>query len=445
MNLERELLHFVLTDIKALNTAILRGIEASFVADSLLRKLLNVVFQYYKKYGRVLTEGVLLKILEKASDIKEEEKKNILMLFDEILELQPSCPFDFILDEVIEAEKNKRINEMLLNAVNVSEKRNSEDSINTLKSALSSIETLGSATILGGDIKDSIDERKRRYLDVKKNPEEAQGILTPFAMFNDLTNGVMPGEFCLVMSSTSEGKSTFLLNIGYYAYAQLGKNVIYIQIEMNKEATEGRLDALDSNLRARDIWNARLTGDEEEQYFKTLEKQRKRRGIFYICDIPSDCTTDVISAKIEDLKLQFSPDLVIVDYFDIMTPSYSEKIGVSGWEARKTMAVNLKSIARKHNIPLWTAAQVDAEGMKSKEKSYEVYNVALTKYLPAQTDITISLKSLNTDITSASGIAKLVASLKKNRNNAKGNWVIVAEFSKFRMEQDTRTILHKQL
>jgi len=434
VNIEKEFLHYIVKSKKALNEALARNIRSSFFSNPDLGKLLEVAFKYYRKYNRILSSGVLLKILDKSIEITEKEKKSILMLFDELVDLKPEGPYEFLIDELVENERGKQVNDLLLKTVDVSEKGKVEESLKVIKKGLMDIEGLGKSIVAGGRLKDSIDERKRMYLERKADPQAVQGILTPFKTFNYLTNGVMPGDLCLVISSTSEGKSTFLLNVGYYAYIN-GYNVIYIQIEMPKERLENRLDALDSNLESRKIFLGQLDREEEKKYFEVLKDQRKRTGIFYTCDVPSDCTTDVVSSQIEELKMQFDPDLVIVDYYDIMSPTYSERAGSSGWETRKNMAVNLKSVARKHRVGLWTAAQVDTPGQKSEGKSYELYHVALTKYLPAQTDITLSLKSVDPEVTVATGLGELIATLKKNRNNPKGQFTVFAEFSKFFMEE----------
>ena len=306
-----------------------------------------------------------------------------------------------------------------------------------MKKTLSQIEGLGETIVISGSYKENIDERIRQYYERQRHPETISGILTPFPTLNTFTNGIQPGEFCLVISATSEGKSTFLTNLGYYAYKK-GHNVVYIQIEMSKDQLELRLDAIASNITAREIKLAKLDDKAEKQYFKTLAEQKKFDGEFHIVDIPSGCTTDVISAHLDSIKSQFEPELVLVDYFDIMSAGGNQQADAS-WDTMRKIAVGMKSLAREHKVALWTAAQVDAAGMKVKGESYKIHNTALTKYLPAQTDVTISLKSTNPDIVDATGLAELTGTILKNRNNAKGQFRIFSEFSKFRMEEpDTR-------
>ena len=433
MNIEREFLHYILADTLNMNQSIIRGIQPKYLTNMELGKLYNVALQYYTAYNKKLTNGVLLSVLNKSKDLEEDAKKNILFLLDELIELKPEATFKFIVDELLAAEKERRLQIGLSKSLDLIEKKSVNDGIDSIKRMLGELEGLGDVTIIGGEYSDSIDYRQKQYKETKSQPEKGQGIMTPFPTLNYYTNGAQPGEFCLVISSTSEGKSTFLTNLAYHAYLE-GSNVVYVQIEMTKEQLENRVDAIAANLPARDIRLARLGEEDEAHYYEILEAQRDIKGRFYICDIPDACTTDIIAAQIENIKMRFNPELVIVDYFDIMTAAPGEKAG-GGWEERKNMAVKLKAIARKYKIALWTAAQVDAEGMRSRGESYKVSNVALTKYLPAQTDVTVSLKSTNDTVTDATGLSELVVTLLKNRNNPRGQFVIHAEISKFKMAE----------
>lgn len=71
------------------------------------------------------------------------------------------------------------------------------------------------------------DELQRRYA----NPEQAAGLLTPWAEFNRLTGGFKPGELAIIAGRPSMGKSAVALNVAL-PNAMRGKRVLFFNLEM---------------------------------------------------------------------------------------------------------------------------------------------------------------------------------------------------------------------
>lgn len=169
--------------------------------------------------------------------------------------------------------------------------------------------------------------------------------------------GMAPGTETVFMAPPKAGKSTILVNVAF-ASMQRGKQVVYFSHEISKEEIDFR-------------FTARMTGlsmTQMDRDPKVLEKAMHMRASYWgtykgkliIKDYPiKTVTVDTLRSALYSYEGEFSfrPDLIVVDYADVMR---SGKYKDSGDQERFVQAdvyEGLRALAKEFDCPLITASQ----------------------------------------------------------------------------------------
>jgi len=424
----KDFLSALLLDKKNLSTVIIEGINPDFFPpENFIEKLFfELLINFFKKYGDVFDRSQFINLV---SNLSFEERISLISLYEELINTTPKN-FQFLIDSIKQEYINRKLQNAITSSASLLEKQNFDFAYKQLKRELLNIETVLAKEVKEGAINHSVDIRRQKYKEAK------EGIIQPglkigFPTFDKLTNGLYPAELMVVVAGTSEGKSTFMLNVGHYIHSILGKNVLYVSLENPKVQLERRYDALDSGVSAYKIKTGNMSAEEEKKYFESLERQKNYKGVFYILDVPNNCTGTFISAKLQELKARYTFDLVIVDYLGLMK---AESRTNSIWEAYSDIALSLRGIGRVYNVPVLTAAQVNRSGMKSKS-TYSLDDIALSFLITNHADIVLSLKISEPEVLEISPVAEVTAVINKNRDGAKGRFRINAVFDIMRMAE----------
>lgn len=205
---------------------------------------------------------------------------------------------------------------------------------------------------LGIRFKSNDEERFAMYT----NPE-SHGVRIPTGiphLDHAMGGGLKKGNLGVVLAPPKKGKSTTLINFGFGAtMAAEGWKVAHYSMEMDKEDVQERYDD-------------RLMG-------KLVKKLKKRKPHEYVAALQERLAEDVVgdlftqryhtrTATVGTLRSHLSllsaegflPDVVIVDYADIMKPS--RRIGEMRHE-QAGIYEDLRQLAGEFDIAIWTASQ----------------------------------------------------------------------------------------
>lgn len=175
-----------------------------------------------------------------------------------------------------------------------------------------------------------------------------------------LGGGLEQGSLGIVMAPTGKGKSVCLLNFAGNAVLQ-GYNVAYISLELSEKLVTRRFD----------MFFTRRTKDEllglppNEIYEMTREVHGDRLGELVVKTFP---TKGLSVRQLEGYLKTFQrysgwvPDLLIVDYMDIMKPPPNR----DRWIELEEISNDLCALAGRYQFPIWTASQVNRVGMVAK-------------------------------------------------------------------------------
>lgn len=182
-----------------------------------------------------------------------------------------------------------------------------------------------------------------------KLDKEMGMIPTGWVEFDKLLNGGFSwGQLNYVVSPSGGGKSLCMANLALN-WSLAGFNVLYFTLELDKELVGKRIMAMERNVAYSDITNNIETLSDQVQ----IKRLKDKPGVIQIIDLPRAATPTDIQSCIQNFELEKNiiPEIIIIDYAGIMSPS-DRKVDVNNIHLRdKHIAEELREIARErtHN------------------------------------------------------------------------------------------------
>lgn len=196
--------------------------------------------------------------------------------------------------------------------------------------------------------------------------------------------GLKAGQLGIWMAGTGRGKSIALPQCGKRAVSERLK-VAHYTLELDEEDIALRYDASYGNVPIQDAVG------QESQIFKRVGKVRAMFGNSLIIKFypTRSVTINAIKTHMRQLdSLGFMPDMLIVDYVDLLKPttSYNDEYSDLG-----AITADLRGLAGEYKIPIWTATQVNRAGMASETIDIEHIGDSLRKAQIADVVIAICM------------------------------------------------------
>lgn len=442
-SVETTFLRVLLSDKQNASQAVTKKVKQHYFIEekdapfNINRSLFTVIIKYFLQYHDLPIEETIAITLTH-SPYSSEQQKQVLTRFAELKLLPaPLTTFEFAFDELRKVYSHNLLKQAIRESLDSLEHNDTEKVVDTLKKSIFKVDIEAQDIICEGTIAASAVERQRHYELLKTNPEAFIGLSTGLPTYDQCTGGLKGGEIHIIASKSSEGKSTLLLNIGYNIQVKLDKSVLYVSIEMPKAQVERRYDAIDADVSYEKLKFGKLSPEEEQRYLEAQKRQRTRKGVFYTYDIQGVCTPSLLATKIKELAAQFTFDVVIIDYLNLISADTATH---SLWEEQGKITDEIRKIARTLNIPILTAVQVNREGMKQKADKYEQQHIALSQFIVNHADAILSIKVEDPEALEVSGVAELNCYFMKNRDGARKSFKLIADFERYKMQEPTLTV-----
>jgi archaellum biogenesis ATPase FlaH len=209
--------------------------------------------------------------------------------------------------------------------------------------------------------------------------------------FNKITKGGLPKKTLnIILAGTGVGKS---LAMCHFAAANLsiGKNVLYITMEMAEERIAERIDANLLNIAVDDL--EKMPKDLYEKKVNALKN--KTNGKLIIKEYPTaSASSQHFRNLLNELRLKknFVPDIVYVDYLNICASArIKQGAGVNSYTFIKAIAEELRGLAVEFNVPIISATQTTRSGFSNTDVGLE--DTSESFGLPATADFMFALIS----------------------------------------------------
>jgi len=351
--------------------------------------IIRKTLKYYNEYKTVPTMEVFKVELENL----QQELQNVAVkdLLKQAYKASKATDLNYVKDAFLDFCKNQTLKGALMKSVDLLELGDYDDIRNLIDKALKA----GTERDIGHEYLAEVEDRFR---------EEARNTVeTPWPLINKLLcGGLGQGDLGLIAGGPGGGKSWALVALGAQA-VKMGYTVVHYTLELNEKYVGRRYDACFTEISVSEIMEHR---DEVK------EKIEELRGGLYIREYPAgQATVNTLHAHIEKCKQQnINPDLVIIDYADLMTSKSSKEKR----DKLDDIFTGLRGLATEMKLPIWTASQVNRSG--AREEIIQGDRIAESYSKMMITDFAMSLSRNAEDKENGTGRWHIM----KNRYGADG-------------------------
>lgn len=369
----------------------------SFFDVEYLKFLADRYFSYYNKFKSFPTLGLLVTIIkEDLSDGSDTILRDQIVEYLVRVKSNPH-PGDigYVKEKALDFCKKQAFRQALEKAVDLIQGENFEQVVDLMKKAVS----VGMPNTSGHDF---FDDLEARFVKLNRH-----AVPTGFKRLDEkdiFQGGLGRGEIGVVVAQTGVGKSHFLVALGCNAMRQ-GKNVLHYTFELTEHAVGIRYDSNLCGLPSNEV-------QDNKQIVKDVYKN-KQLGRLIIKEYPTgSATVMMVRNHIEKLQLKgFKPDVILVDYADIMKSSKSYD---ALRHELKLVYEELRNLAMELELPIWTASQANRESAQSDVIGLENMSEAYGKAMVADVVVSLSRKASE----KATGFGRLF--IAKNRAGKDG-------------------------
>jgi len=199
-----------------------------------------------------------------------------------------------------------------------------------------------------------------------------------------LYGGFNRGELNIWCAASGGGKSLFLANLGCN-WALAGLNVIYLTFELSEALVAMRMDSMLTDVPTREIFK---NLEDVELKVKMLGK---KAGSIQIKYLPSGKNANDIRAYLKEYQVKkgFKPDIILIDYLDLMMPM-SVKVSPSDLFVKdKYVSEELRNLAMETQSIVCTASQLNRSAVEEIEFDHSHISGGLSKIQTADNVIGI--------------------------------------------------------
>jgi replicative DNA helicase len=262
------------------------------------------------------------------------------------------------------------------------------------------------------DIEDAI----AYYKNVKEMSRKGSfGIKTNLKGFDDfLPSGISDGHFGILLAYPSIGKSWLSVYMAVEAW-KAGKKPLLISLEMTESEVRNRVYTIMGNGK---FSHKKFSGGEInlDEFRSWADVHFKNMPPFYI--VSSDGLGEVSPAVVRGKTDQYSPDIVFVDYIQLMQPNTktdNEVVRI------KNISRELKILAISEQVPVVAIASATPDDVTDMSSPPSLGQVAWSKQLAYDADWVLSLGR-------SAGSTILECVFRKNRHGFLGEFLIDVDF-----------------
>ena len=396
-------------------------LKSDYFHDRSERLLFEQIESFITKYNNLPTAEILIIELDKNVDVSEEDFSSAQTILAELNETEVNKTW--LIDQTEKFCQDKAIYNAVMNSIQILDGKTKKTK-ESIPEILSDALAVSFDTHVGHDYLEDAEERFDFY-----HRKESH---FPFDLeyFNKITNGGLINKTLnVLMGGPGTGKTLALCHFAA-SYLTQGKNVLYVTLEMAEERISERIDSNLLNVPLNDLRDL-----PKMLYDKKVDKiKEKTAGKLIVKEFPTaQAGVGHFRHLFNELNLKknFDPDILIVDYINICTSSrFKPGANINSYAYIKSIAEELRGFAVEKNMPVLTATQVNREGYGSSDIGME--NTAESFGLPATADLFLALIT-SEEMESLNQI--MVKQLKNRYNDPTANrrFVVGVDRAKMRM------------
>ena len=349
------------------------------------RVLFKEIKDFIVKYNNIPTVDALLIEVDSIASLKEDQVKRIVDTVKELHKDSIDTNMDWLVDNTEKFCQEKAIYHAIMKSIDIMNNKDSTQTKGAIPQLLSDALGVSFDPNVGHDYLEQYEDRYDYYHRVlEKIPFDLE-------FFNKITkNGLPKKTLNIALAGTGVGKSLFMCHMAASCLS-MGKNVLYITLELAEEEVAKRIDANLMNITFDD-----LMGLPREIYEKKAESiKSKTNGKLIVKEYPTAGAGSIhFKSLLNELNLKksFRPDIIFVDYLNIcMSSRIKPGASVNSYTYVKAIAEELRGLAVEYDVPLMSATQTTRSGFVSSDIGLE--DTSESFGLPATADFMFALIS----------------------------------------------------
>ena len=351
--------------------------------DQSHKVVFDLMVNFVGTHNKLPTGKVLELELQKLT-IPAEDLNSAAALINE-LKTKSDIDTEYLINETEKWCKEKAVYNAIMESIQIIDGK-TEKGEGSIPEILS--DALGTSfdQAIGHDYIDNSDDRFDFY-----NKKENR---IPFDLdyLNKITKGGLPNKTLnIALAGTGVGKSLFMCHCAA-ANLQIGKNVLYITMEMAEERIAERIDAnlmdypiQSLNTLPKNVFNSKIEKIAQASIGKLIVKEYPTGAAH----------TGHFRALLNELKLKknFKPDIIYIDYLNICASSRMRGLGgsINSYSYIKAIAEEMRGLAVEFNVPIVSATQTTRSGFSNTDVGLE--DTSESFGLPATADLMFALIS----------------------------------------------------
>jgi replicative DNA helicase len=333
-------------------------LKPEYFQDYNQKVLYEEINSFISSYNKLPTIEVLEIEISKRTDINENSYHEVNVILKSLD--NENVSLEWLIETTESWCQDRAIYLALMDSIQIADGNDEKRGRDAIPSILQDALAVSFDNNIGHDYFENSDERFEYYHDVQtKIPFDLERL-------NQITKGGVKNKTLnIIMGTTNAGKSICLCSFAS-SYLRLGKNVLYITLEMSEEEIAKRIDSnlLDFNIDAissvsKSLYNERITNLQNRINGKLIIKEYPTGG----------ASVNNFRSLLNELvlKKKFIPDIIIVDYLSICASSRFRKGFSNSYEYVGSVAEELRGLAKEADVPVWSAIQSNRDQQSNSD------------------------------------------------------------------------------
>jgi replicative DNA helicase len=367
---------------------VLPYLRESYFKEPIELVVYKEVCAFIEKYNNLPTHEALIINLTESKNLKEEHVRDAVELLNLLhQDRKESVDLAWLTDQTEKFVQETALHNAVMEVISIMDEKGGPEKRSTgvCPEILTKALAISFDPHIGHDYMEQSDDRFKFYHATEEK--------VPFDLdfFNKITyGGFSIKTLNIFLAGINVGKSLVMCHFAAAAVAR-GLNVLYITMEMAEEQIAKRIDANLLNVEMNSI--EKLSKLEYDLKFAHL--RNTAHGKLIIKEYPTaGASCQHFRALLNELALKksFRPQLIFVDYLNIMCSSRIKMGGnVNSYTYIKSIAEELRGLAVENRVPIISATQTTRAGLDSSD--LEMSDTSESVGLPATADFMAAIIS----------------------------------------------------
>ena len=383
---------------------VLPFLKDEYFSDLIERTIFKELSSFVSRYNTTPTiEAIGLAVKERRNLSDAEVEKSESYLQEIALSKGEESKIQWLIEKSEAFCQERAIYNAVLGSISILDGKDKTNDKGSIPKILSDALSVSFDNSIGHDYLENSNERYDFY------HRKEERIPFDLDMFNKITKGGLPIKTLnIALAGTGVGKSLFMCHCAA-GNMSMGRNVLYITMEMAEERIAERIDANLLNVTLDDL----LDLPKETYDRKVASLKSKVTGKLIIKEYPTASASSLHFRTLLNelnLKKSFVPDIIYIDYLNICTSSrIKQGSNINSYTYVKSIAEELRGLAVEFGVPIVSATQTTRSGYGSSDPGLE--DTSESFGLPATADMMFAL------ITSEEleGLGQIMVKQLKNR------------------------------